>query len=230
MTEKRKPVTGKPVIGITPTFDGNKYTLYSGYTRKIAEQGGIPLILPQYFNDVSILDGIVFSGGDDLTCALAGYEPSELIESSNEGRDEFESRLFKMAYEMGIPMLGICRGHQLINIMLGGTLYRDIKEAGFQEEHMRGSEKGYHTLYTDEGTLARQFFGAECEVWSTHHQAVKTVGEKVKITARSKEGIVEAIEHESGIIMGLQTHPERMDFSSPFEWFVKIAKEYASSK
>lgn len=216
----------KPVIGITPTFDGLKYTLYFAYSRKIAEQGGIPIILPSYFNDVSILDGIVFSGGDDLTPALAGYEPSELIDAGSGARDEFESRIFKQAYELGIPMLGICRGHQLVNVMLGGTLYRDIKEAGFSEEHMRGKEKGYHTVYTDEGTKAREFFTEEYEIWSTHHQAVKTVGENVKITARSKEGIVEAIEHENGNIIGLQTHPERMDFDPPFKWLVQKAREY----
>ncbi len=216
----------KPLIGITPSFDGFTYTLYAAYTRKVAEQGGIPVILPPYFNDVSILDGIIFSGGDDLTPELAGYEPSELIDAGSGGRDEFESRIFKQAYEKGIPMLGICRGHQLVNVMLGGTLYRDIKEAGFSEEHMRGKEKGYHTVYTDEGTLARELFGKECEIWSTHHQAVKTVGEHVKITARSKEGIVEAIEHESGRILGLQTHPERMDLDSPFVWLVKKAREY----
>lgn len=221
-TEKSK----KPLIGITPSFDGFTYTLYAAYSRKIAENGGTPVILPVYFNDVSMLDGIVFSGGGDLTPQFAGYEPSELIDTGSFGRDEFEKRLFWEAYETDMPIFGICRGHQFINVMLGGTLHRDIKEAGFSEEHMLGKDKGYHTVYADEGTLARQFFGEKCEIWSTHHQAVNTVGENFKITARSKEGVIEAIEHDSGRILGLQTHPERMDLDAPFAWLIQKASEY----
>ncbi|MBQ9832371.1 MAG: gamma-glutamyl-gamma-aminobutyrate hydrolase family protein [Clostridia bacterium] len=220
----------KPLIGITPTFDGMKYTLYYAYCAKIAEMGGIPVILPAYFNDVSVLDGIVFSGGGDLSPAFAGYENSEILDDVNEGRDEFESRLFVQANEAGIPILGICRGHQLVNVMLGGTLHRDINEAGYNERHMLLKERGSHTVYTEPNTVARQVLGNKKEIWSSHHQAVNTVGKGVRVTARSEEGIVEAIEHENGRILGLQTHPERMDISEPFEWLVKKAKEYMGKK
>lgn len=222
----------KPVIGITPSFDTKeeRYVLFYNYAGKIAMCGGTPVILPVGFDDISILDGIMFSGGGDLRPELGGYEDSDILDSVILERDAFESQLFLKANEAELPILGICRGHQLINCMLGGTLHRDIHEAGFQEAHRLGEGKGYHPVVTEEGTLARALLGEEAGVWSTHHQAVKELGKGLSVTARSKEGVVEAIEHENGRILGLQTHPERMEITAPFEWLVRKSAQYHKTR
>lgn len=215
----------KPIIGITPSLsdDGRTFKLYDAHCALIAEAGGEAIILPYGFTSFSLLDGAIFSGGGDVDGSLGGYENSDVLDGVLEARDAFEIRLFEAAFERDLPMLGICRGHQLLNVALGGSLHRDIAEAGYKEEHSLGG-KADHAMRTAPNLLARKMFGETAMVWSTHHQAVKDLGRGLKATAWSPEGVVEAVEHENGRILGLQTHPERMNFLPPFSWLVEACR------
>jgi len=211
----------RPIIGISPSFEDDKYfKLYENYCALVKEAGGEVIILPFTFETFSALDGVILSGGGDVDGQLAGYENTEIVDCVAPARDTFELRLFDAAFRRGIPILGICRGHQIINVALKGTLHRDITEAGFTEKHQLGAESE-HLIRTLAGSLAREMFGETAMVWSTHHQAVKDLGSGLTATAWSQEGVIEAVEHESGRVLGLQTHPERMGFLSPFLWLVE---------
>ena len=219
-------VKTKPIIGITASFEDGFYKLYHTYSALICQAGGVPLILPYEFDDINALSGLILSGGGDVNPELANYEPSPLLDLATIERDRAEMCQFREAFAAKIPILGICRGHQVINLCLGGTLIRDLGEAGYAEVHADRAK--YHIAYTDDNTLMRQMLGESMEVWSTHHQAVLLPGEGLSITARSPEGVVEGIEHENGLVLGMQTHPERMGMIAPFKWIVGLATYHAS--
>ncbi len=215
----------KPLIGLTPSWGDQTFRLYRNYCALIARAGGNPVILPFDFdvNDIDSIAGLIFTGGGDVAAPLGRYEHSPIfLDGVSYKRDDFESRLFTAAHAQNKPMLGICRGHQVMNCMLGGSLFRDVNEAGFTEDHSLGTE-ATHPIFTQPNSFARVMFGETHEVWSTHHQAVNLTGTGFFVTASSREGVVEVIEHESDRLLGLQTHPERMDFLPPFEWLVKRA-------
>lgn len=214
----------KPLIGITASWVEDSYKLYYAYCHLINSAGGIPVILPYDFKDAARLDALVLSGGGDINPELGGYEKSELLDLVPLERDKAEFTLFADMFALKKPVLGICRGHQVINRALGGTLIRDLHEEGYTEEHSRGEKLGYHVALTEKNSLLHGMLGAQCALWSTHHQAVKEAGDGISITARSPEGVVEGIEHASGLILGMQTHPERMDMFAPFAWLVDMAK------
>lgn len=215
----------KPIIGISPSYGSDGYfNIYQAYVDMVTKAGGCPVVLPYSFDAVDILDGLLLSGGGDVAPALGGYKYTSKLEVSGPARDNFELALFNSAFAAGIPILGICRGHQVINCALGGTLIPDIHEAGYSEEHRLGTGKGYHPITTVEGSFFRSIAGEHFEVWSTHHQSVDKPGKGLSITARSPEGIAESIEHENGLVMGFQTHPERMGFLPPFTWLIEKAR------
>lgn len=214
----------KPLIGVTPSFKNGVYSLSSNYCESVEHAGGIPVILPYAFDSNHIINGLLLTGGGDLSPEISGCEISASIAGVSPERDAFESRIFKEAMASDIPILGICRGHQLINCLLGGTLIRDISEAGYTERHNRTTDPNdRHPLRTVPGTLLHKLIDNYKEVCSTHHQAVKTLGKGLIASAYSPNGIIEGIEHASGRIIGLQTHPERMNMSEPFEWLVEMA-------
>ena len=217
-----------PLIGITPSrnqLEGSDiYRLNLPYAKLVYLAGGNPVILPYEFDGVQALDGILFSGGGDFAPQNAILDRPELSRGIVLERDEAEARLYREAGEMKLPILGICRGCQLLCVMAGGSLIADIPAAGFTEDHDLG-RTGYHPVNCTEGSLAAGFFGIRGEVWSTHHQAVAEPGTGFRVTARSPEGVVEAIEHENGRMLGLQTHPEQMGLVGPFEWLVRLASK-----
>lgn len=213
----------KPVIGITPGLENDKYALFCNYCEMVNRAGGNPVILPYDLEDISFLHGILFTGGCDLSPETSKCQDSPLIKGVTPARDRFESKIFRLAYSAGLPILGICRGHQLINALLGGTTLRDIPEAGYAEEHNLGKGPGRHPILTVKGTLLSGLIGHYKEVNSTHHQAVKTPGKGLRISAYSPGGIVEGIEHENGRILGIQNHPERMGMTEPFAWLMELA-------
>ena len=202
-----------PLIGIScgRTSTGAA-TLSTNYTDAIAKAGGIPVVLP-IIDDPSLaesilakLDGIVFSGGPDLDPAEYGEEILNETVSIDAVRDRSDLLLARAALASGKPVLAICRGEQLMNVVLGGTLYQDIptqvdtviKHSGF--DHRIGVEKG-SVLY--------ELFGQDSmTVNSSHHQAVKDPAPGINITAHAPDGIVEAYEYEN--VLAVQFHPERM--------------------
>jgi putative glutamine amidotransferase len=185
-------------------------------------------------------DGVLFAGGEDV--APAFYDEPKRYESvhENPARDHFEFALLEGALERRLPILGICRGVQMINVKFGGTLYQDLSaEANLETEHKQAGDRTQPThsvtLTDPESNLASVFSGS-CRVNSLHHQAIKRLGRGLRVTAHSEDGLVEAVEaaEEYPFLMAVQWHPEEM-VSRPeqrkiFEQFVARCREVAGKR
>jgi putative glutamine amidotransferase len=169
-------------------------------------------------------DGIVFAGGEDVDPAFYGEAKRYESVHADRDRDEFEFALLDGALARHAPILGICRGVQMINVKFGGTLYQDMKGDGAPQAEHRQTDLGktrqeptHRVLVTDpESSLASVVEGA-CRVNSLHHQAIKRLGRGLKVTAHSDDGFVEAVESagEYPFLMAVQWHPEEMVSNSP---------------
>ena len=160
------------------------------------------------------LDGLVLQGGADVSPTSYGEEPLEAEWAGDRLRDEYEIELVHEFVEAGKPVLGVCRGLQLINVAFGGTLYQDLREQfPHSVPHLTDRyEKNLHSVSFEPGSsLARLYPGiADARVNSIHHQAIKTLGRNLRAEAHSQpDGVVEAIRHSgTGFVLGVQWHPE----------------------
>lgn len=227
----------KPIIGITTFEEEVKgyHTLNTNYINAVFAAGGIPISIPiindeeDYDYYVNLIDGIIFSGGIDVSPLSYGENPIKEVKFLSSVRDKYEFGLLKRAYEKKLPILGICRGCQLINVFLGGTLYQDINEQVPNAlGHCPGPhllEEIYHTINIKEGTKLHSIFGKDkIYVNSYHHQSINKLGENLKITAVSEDGIIEAIEAtDERFLIGVQFHPEALQKKYPE--FQRIFKE-----
>ena len=208
-----------PVIGISGNFREGDCTLAQGYYMSVLEAGGTPVVIPSYDNEkalVSILDtldGLVLSGGADIDPDYLGEEPLDCI-SVNPRRDAQELVLVRLAVERQIPILGICRGIQMLTAALGGKLYQDIKTQHGRPciEHSQTIARGLpsHDVKIEKDSLLHSLMGTETlAVNSFHHQAVKEVPQGFWVTAMSEDGIIEGMESTTfRPILGVQWHPE----------------------
>ena len=208
-----------PVIGISGNFRDGDCTLAQGYYMSVLEAGGTPVIIPPYDDEkalVSILDsldGIVLSGGADIDPEYLREEPLDCV-SINPRRDAQELMLVRMALDRQIPVLGICRGIQMLAAALGGKLYQDIKTQHDREciEHSQTIARPLpsHEVNLDKDSLLYRLFGKErLAVNSFHHQAVKEVPAGFRVTAVAPDGIIEGMESTAfRPILGVQWHPE----------------------
>lgn len=164
-------------------------------------------------------DGILFAGGEDVDPSFYGEQKQHESVHVHRPRDEFELSLLERALARRAPILGICRGAQMINVGFGGTLYQDMKEdAEPQFEHRqtdlgKSPQEPTHTvLVTDTASGLGTIIQGACRVNSLHHQAVKRLGRGLKVTARSEDGFVEAVESAADypFLMAVQWHPEEM--------------------
>ncbi|NMA02911.1 MAG: gamma-glutamyl-gamma-aminobutyrate hydrolase family protein [Clostridia bacterium] len=208
----------KPIIGITAgySYSEGKHFLTQYYTEVVTFLGGIPVILPaentllaaEFYN---LVDGLIFSGGGDLDPFYFGEDPLRGIGEINPRRDLFELELAKIAFQGVKPVLGICRGMQLLNIAAGGDVYQDIREFT-QQEHNQKAPKWYpwHLVNIAKGSTLYRLVGQEkIKVNSFHHQAVKKLGSGLKVVAWSNDNIIEALAGEDNQnILGVQWHPE----------------------
>jgi len=161
-------------------------------------------------------DGILLGGGEDVDPAL--YEEEKKYENVkvNRKRDDFEFKLLDRARESQLPVFGICRGTQLINVKFGGTLYQDLeKDAEVDIDHKQsgGRADATHTVtLTEPESLLAESFHGHCSVNSFHHQAIRRVGRGLKVTAYSEDGLVEAVEAagDYSYLVAVQWHPEEM--------------------
>ena len=208
-----------PVIGISGNFRDGDCTLAQAYYMSVIEAGGTPVVIPSYDDEralVSVLDGldgIVLSGGADIDPEYLGEEPIDGI-SVNPRRDAQELMLVHLAVDRQIPVLGICRGIQVLAAALGGKLYQDIKtqHQGTCIEHSQTIARGLpsHEVTIDRDSLLFSLFGKETlAVNSFHHQAVREVPAGFKVTAVAPDGIIEGMESVTfRPVMGVQWHPE----------------------
>jgi putative glutamine amidotransferase len=189
-------------------------------------------------------DGILFTGGEDVDPALYGEVKQHESVHEHRSRDEFEISLLGGALARRTPILGICRGVQMINVRFGGTLYQDLKEDAQPEIEHRQTNLGIsrqeptHTvLVTDSESRLGAIVPNACRVNSLHHQAVKRLGHGLKVTARSEDGVVEAVEcaEEYPFLLAVQWHPEEMVNNSAeqreiFARFVAKCRERATQR
>lgn len=238
-----------PVVGISGTKDGSTHQIGDTYVASVRNAGGIALIIPLTTDDdqiaaiVETIDALVMTGGEDFDpLKWYGEEPLPGLGSIFPERDEFDVKLVRAAVAKGIPVLGICRGEQLINIAFGGTLYQDIPSQVSNNfvKHRQGptpSRYATHTAFIEKGSFLENCLGRKCAVNSFHHQAVKDVAPGFKVIAKSADGIVEGIErveklkgYEDGgaIIIGTQFHPEAFAQSGQKE-FLEIFRYLISN-
>jgi len=211
----------KPIVGITPQIDyeQSRHWIRPGYPAAMIDNGIIPVVFPVTDNRedlkqlLSGLDGVILSGGFDVAPHLYGEETLPCCRTISPERDTQEFILVEELRAANIPTIGICRGIQVINTALGGTLYQDIKEQyGTDVVHGAGPlfEIFRHTVTLTDGTPIREAVGEETiSVNSCHHQAIKDLAPCLKTCAVSEDGLVEAVyDPDLDFFMGVQWHPE----------------------
>ncbi|BCZ46547.1 gamma-glutamyl-gamma-aminobutyrate hydrolase [Clostridium gelidum] len=231
----------KPIIGITTYIRKGSFRSYSQvgyeYIDKIEKSGGIPLEIP-ILQDFTIetlnhlmdsFDGIIFSGGANIDSLWYGEEPLEKLSIETELRNNFERALFSVAKKKKVPILGICRGSQLINVLQGGSLFQNIDIQMDTEIDHEGVDKKIeekqHVVYLEKDSFLTKISNkSKISVNSFHVQCIKKLGENLRVTAKSEDGIAEAIEYEGGFFMhGVQWHPEGLEDQLPlFKEFVNV--------
>lgn len=238
----------KPIIALS-SYIANKDVFYgygtSGdYIKAIDGAGGIPIQLPAIKNTQDFerifrqVDGLLIPGGCDIAPYFFGEQPEQKLGYINAAVDRHELALIRLAYDAGIPILGICRGHQVINVAFGGTLYQDIPSAlpdaiGHNQSPC-GREELYHKIdILPSSRLCRMFGKDSIYVNSFHHQAVKQLGEGLRAVAVAPDGVIEAFEGTGDrFVLGVQFHPENMfglypEFSNLFREFIEECKKRA---
>lgn len=212
----------KPIIGISCNATGS--AAHIAYVEAVEKAGGIPLIVPRIDEKsdlskvVEHLDGLLLIGGEDVDPVLYGEQAIPEMGEVVPWRDDYDISLVRLADKAGIPVLGICRGIQVINVAYGGTLYQDLpaQYLGLTESHSQKepATTGTHLIIINEGSnLAGILTGGKYMVNSFHHQAVKDPAPGFSVDAWSPEGVIEAISHTGAsgkTIRGVQFHPERM--------------------
>ncbi|MGM9774778.1 MAG: gamma-glutamyl-gamma-aminobutyrate hydrolase family protein [Candidatus Egerieousia sp.] len=237
----------KPVIGVSGYIDGTTACVGMTYIKSVREAGGVPFVIPvttdmsQIEDILNSIDGLVMSGGEDFDPQLYGEQPLRQLGEVVPDRDKFDISLIKRAVERGIPLLGICRGEQGLNIALGGTLYQDIpSQVPTNLKHSQKAPRNYgsHAIKIDKNSLVYNLLQVDSiSVNSYHHQAVKDVAPGLKVVAVAPDGVVEAIEKPGDKkIVGVQFHPEGFVYSGDmrflpfFKNLVNEAAKYSKSK
>lgn len=241
----------KPIIGITGNYDDNQLKLLPGYFRSVEAAGGIPVVIPPSRHATATdaaqlldgLDGLLLSGGADINPVLMDEDPVPALHGINHERDEWELLLTRMAYDRQLPMLGICRGIQMLAAALGGTVMQDIHTAMPQVSLIKHSQDADRSVAThfvtlaEDSVLSQLFHTQRIAVNSFHHQAVGEPGPLFRVTARSADGVIEAIEStQMKDVIGVQWHPECFaldgnDCMMPlFTHFVTCATQFKAAK
>ena len=231
----------KPVIGITGNYGEQMCKIGEGYYKSVLRAGGVPVIIPPLsdtdaiINTLEHIDGLLLSGGGDFNPLYEGEEPSAQLGSLNAERDLPELLITQLAYNRQIPILGICRGIQTLALALGGKVHQDITDIATLKHSQDAdrSEPTHSVMLEEDSTLfniyKEETQGAKLFVNSFHHQTVSDPGERFHVTAKSSDGLIEAIESsEFKSIMGVQWHPECLaDDGLPiFRWLVAQADRY----
>lgn len=200
-----------------------RYTLGKNYIHSVIAAGGVPILVPTALDDATVhelfltADAVMLTGGDDVDPALFGEEKHEKTGGVDADRDRVEMALTRWAVDADTPLLGICRGIQVMNVALGGSLIQDIPSQAPSELthpghwHSALRDQVLHTVVCDAGTRAAALLGRDVGVNSFHHQSINRVGDRFVVTGRAPDGIVEAIEIPTQrFCLGVQWHPEEM--------------------
>ncbi|CAL9370829.1 Putative glutamine amidotransferase [Streptomyces sp. enrichment culture] len=254
MSGRENAVTVRPVIGIT----GRRYRLHliegaderygdrctdsymSDFASRVALAGGLPVHLSYDTDATDIcqwLSGVVITGGQDVHPACWGGDttPVRDIDPRTDpmvhdvARDEYEIGLVRAALERGIPVLGVCRGLQVLNVALGGTLIADLPPGSVSHLSAEAAPTDGtldHLVTFEEGSIAAGLFGGHAVTNSWHHQAVDRCGTGLVVTGRTSDGVIESVELPGAPVLGVQWHPEWMKSADPtITWIVQAAAE-----
>lgn len=220
----------------------NQYEVYNDqvgedYIESILNVNALPIVIPcdldkdvikEYIN---LCDAFLVPGGEDVDPSLYGEKVEEKCGSFDSDYDNFQIDLIKAIFETKKPVLGICRGIQIINVVLKGTLYQDINthiETDINHNQTNARFEASHRVDIEKGTELYNLFGESLEVNSKHHQAIKDLGEGLIVSARSSDGVIEAVEGKNYPLIAVQFHPENFiraqdNYMKPlFKYFVEM--------
>lgn len=240
MGKKVIGIVGNTLVSHTPMFgDMERAYVNSTYVKGVLRAGGLPVIIPCFGDSdvierhVQVCDAFLFSGGGDIDPSLYGEEPNSRLGAIDPELDDFQIKLYLAAEKAEKPILGICRGLQIINTAREGSLYQDIHDQIPQAiQHLQEGKRSHsvHKAFIEAGTQLADVIGLPVvSVNSLHHQSVRLLGAGLKVTAKAGDGVIEAIESESKQkIIGVQWHPEDMIDQSEvmnnlFNWLVEQA-------
>ncbi len=230
----------KPLIGIACSFNSkeSQYAMGVTYVESVKKAGGIPVLLT-FVNGADVgelldhLDGLLLSGGPDMDPSFFGEEPHPRLGAISPERDAFEAEICREALKREIPILGICRGCQLVNIIAGGTIVQDIpSQVSGAIKHGQDAPRWHasHSARLRPGTKLAAIIGEETiRVNSYHHQSVKEIAPNWVVSAVAPDGVVEAIEDPSHRFrIGIQWHPECFyeytTFDNVFKTFIEACR------
>jgi putative glutamine amidotransferase len=204
-------------IGITTSFEEGEQHLDRRYVTAIEEAGGVPVLLPTTDAEATFeallnrIDGLVVPGGPAVTEGLTGPLPDDL-DPLDGLRADSDRRWIEACWDTGRPILGICYGMQRLNALAGGTIYGDVEaEHDGAQTHSQKRGGTTHPVTLAEGSRLRRWLDTETLTVNTRHlQALASLGDGFSVAATAPDGVIEAIEHESGRLFGVQFHPERM--------------------
>ena len=235
------PVIGLPTLAIPAGPKPPRFGINQSYVRALVAAGCAPALIPLLDDQDRLraiyerLDGIVFPGGADVGPEAYGETPIDGLNVVEPDRDRTELLLARWAFDDDLPTLGICRGQQLLNVALGGTLYQDLRHQGVtQVEHSDADGRArtalLHRVRLDpDSRLAQLIDETSIDVNSLHHQAVKSAAPELRVTGKSDDGVIEAMESpDRRFLIAVQWHPEEIDdlpwVRRLFQGFAKAAR------
>lgn len=224
---------------------GTQLGVLPHYITSILAAGGVPLLVPLIAEEVALreayenLDGILLTGGEDIDPLLYDEEPHEKLGKIDPRRDFLEGAFVRWAKRDKKPILGICRGMQILNVVLGGSLYQDLAAQcgleGYSNE-VRGGNSG-QIMNLTEGRVSKLLGRNQLCINVSHHQAVKEVGSELKVVGRDQNGVIEVVEYKGDwFCIGLQCHPEALwqsdvpEFLELFKELVQESRQFAAIK
>lgn len=236
--DRFRPAESLPRIGISANRRDGQTCLAETYIQSVIQAGGAPVVIPAT-TDVRVLtavvqdlDGILMSGGGDINPLFVGEEPLPALQDVDTLRDRYDLLLIRLASNRQIPLMGICRGHQMLNAAFGGTLYQDIYSQAdtdvIKHSQKMAREEASHTVHLEDGCVIA--------VNSFHHQAVKDVAPEFVQTAVAPDGINEGMRHPEKSVFSVQWHPEAMaihgdeEAQALFNHFIEEARIFRQAK
>ena len=236
----------RPVIGIScygerarwGAWDVDAVVLHRAYVDALEESGAAVVVVPPVTDEpsidavVAVLDGIVIAGGADVNPADYGDEPHETTDRPRLDRDRTERALYRVARDTGLPVLGICRGLQVMAVESGGRLIQDLPSAGYGTVHREapGTFTEHGATFAADSLVSRILGTTSTTVNSSHHQAVADPG-TLRVTGHAADGTVEVLEDpDAAFVLGVQWHPEMTDDRRLFQALVAAAKRTADHR
>lgn len=234
----------RPRIGLTTYYQEGSWGVWKSvaaiipgsYVDAVAAAGGTPLLLPPIGTDpgvLKLLDGLIIIGGTDVDPDFYGADRHEKT-YSQPSRDKHDLALTRAGLDQGLPLFAICRGAQILNVALGGTLIQHLPDVNAEADRHRPGPGLYGKVQftTTPGSRCHELLGGTAESPCYHHQALDQVAEGLQVTARAADGTIEAVETTSGPwVLGVQFHPEenRKDLRL-FEGFIEAARRFADDR